>query len=234
MGNSELAARPGRTRPTVARLASTLARLGYLRYHASVSKYALWTGAIRASHPWLVRNPIRQWARPGMRALAADLKAVVSLVLLDADEALVLEASQGLEIEGLAPEIGLTMSVLQTAAGRAVVSLLPDAEREALLLRVAEHSPDLWQRFGAATRASVQICRRQGYCAEPDDHRGHVQSVGVPLMRTADGICFALGCSIEAFRLRPGQLQEEIGPRLLGLARSIRATAAGTSDLLER
>jgi DNA-binding IclR family transcriptional regulator len=224
LGNSELAARTGLSRPTVARLSGTLARLGYLKYDPSVSKYTLWTGALRAAYPLLARQSIRQEARSGMQALADDLKAAVTLLVMDGTVGVIVEASRGAEIEEHYPEIGLSAPLIQIAVGRAMLTLLADTERERLLSDIAGKTPDLWQRFETTTRASIQACMDHGFCVSRGDLRGHVHSVGVPLMRAADGSCFGLSCGIAAFRLRPGQLEEEIGPRLLSLARSIRAT----------
>jgi DNA-binding IclR family transcriptional regulator len=224
LGNSELAARTGLSRPTVARLSGTLARLGYLKYDPSVSKYTLWTGALRAAYPLLARQSIRQEARSGMQALADDLKAAVTLLVMDGTVGVIVEASRGAEIEEHYPEIGLSAPLIQIAVGRAMLTLLADTERERLLSDIAGKTPVLWQRFETTTRASIQACMDHGFCVSRGDLRSHVHSVGVPLMRAADGSCFGLSCGIAAFRLRPGQLEEEIGPRLLSLARSIRAT----------
>jgi len=228
LGNSELAARTGLSRPTVARLSGTLARLGYLKYNPSVAKYGLWTGALRAVYPLLARHSIRQQARSGMQALADDLKAAVSLLVLDGNVGVILDASRGVEIEEHYPEIGLSAPIIQIAAGRAMLSLLPDVERTELLADIAAQEPELWRRFGATTRASVQACQQHGYCVSTGDLRSHVHSAGAPLFRAADGTCFGLSCGIAAFRLRPRQLEDEIGPRLAGLTRSIRA-AVGIS-----
>ena len=58
--------------------------------------------------------------------------------------------------------------------------------------------------------------------------RGEVHGVAAPLMRTRSGRILSLNAGISAFRLRPGQLEEDIGPRLVALAASIRALAANT------
>jgi DNA-binding IclR family transcriptional regulator len=229
LSNAELSVRTGLSRATVARLTRTLTQAGFLRHHEASSRYAVWTGALRASHALLASNPLRQWTRPGMRALAIDLRACVSLHLLDKDQALILDTAQGGDVEAALPEIGMAMDALESPVGWALLALLSDAERESMMLRVAERARERWLSFGAAARAGVQSCRRDGYCTDLGPTGAHLRTVGVPLARTADGVCFALGCSIEVFRLRPGQLQDEIGPRLLALARSIRATISGAS-----
>lgn len=225
-----LAARTGLPRATVARLARSLVHAGYLRYHETNASYSVWTGALRASHALLAGHPLRAWARPGMRDLANDLEACVSLQLLDGDESLALDVVHGGPLEPGSPEVGRVLPALASPAGWALLALLPDTEREARMVRVAAQAPANWVRHGAAARAGVQSCRREGYCTDLAQAAAHLRSVGAPLVRTADGVCFALVCSIEDFRLRPRQLQEEIGPRLLALARSIRATISGAAS----
>ncbi len=225
-----LASRTGLPRATVTRLARSLVHAGYLRYHEPSTTYSVWTGALRASHALMAGLPLRTWARPGMRDLAIDLQACVSLHLLDGDESLTLDAIHGGALEGGSPEVGSVLSALDSPAGWALLALLPDTEREARMVRVAAQAPERWMRHGAAARTGVQSCRREGYCTDLAQPAGHLRTVGAPLARTADGVCFALVCSIEDYRLRPRQLQEEIGPRLLALARSIRAAISGAAS----
>jgi DNA-binding IclR family transcriptional regulator len=227
LGNTELAARTGLTRPTVARLSSTLARLGYLRYQPRQAKYALWTGPLRAAYPFLARLPFPRGARPAMQALADDLRAAVTLVVMDGDRGLVLDASRGTEIEEHRPDLGLSAPLIRIAVGRAMLSMLPEAERAALLDTLAAAAPRDWSQYGQTALEGVRDTLARGVCVSRGDWLSHVHSAGVPLLRTPEGICYGLSCGIAAFRLRPGQLEDEVAMRLLDLRNSIRAMMQG-------
>lgn len=68
----------------------------------------------------------------------------------------------------------------------------------------------------------------RGFCTAKGDYRGELHGLAAPLMHTRSGRILSVNCGISAFRLRPGQLEEEIGPRLVALAATIRALAANT------
>ena len=55
------------------------------------------------------------------------------------------------------------------------------------------------------------------------DLRREIYAVGVPMRRTVDGEIVAFNCSVPAFLLKKGQLEEEIGPRLVAMVRNIEA-----------
>ena len=50
--------------------------------------------------------------------------------------------------------------------------------------------------------------------------------VAAPLYRTPSGDCLSVDCGIPSFRFNAEQIERECGPRMLGLARSIRSLAA--------
>ena len=223
LGNSELAARTGLTRPTVARLSSSLARLGYLRYLPGPAKYTLWTGPLRAAYPFLAHLPFPPAARSAMQALADDLHAAVTLVVMDGDRGLVLDASRGTEFDEHHPALGLSAPLIRIAVGRAMLALLPDGERSAVLEALAAREPRDWSKYGQTVLDGIRDTLERGVCVSRGDWRSHIHSAGVPLLRTPEGICYGLSCGIAAFRLRPGQLEDEVAVRLSDLRNSIRA-----------
>jgi DNA-binding IclR family transcriptional regulator len=226
LGNGELAQRTGLSRPTVTRLAQTLAELGYLRHEGN--KYQLGTRVLAIAHPLLAGLRVRQLARPLMTSLAEQLHGAVSLGLLDGLDAIYVETSRSADPHPLSPDIGSSIAAARAAIGRALLSMLGDAEVDAFGLRLQRERAEQWRAWWPATRAGIADCRARGYCVSPGDYRSEVHAVGVPLMRTASGRMLAINCGIPAFRLRPGELESEIGPRMVALAASLRALAAGT------
>ena len=93
-------------------------------------------------------------------------------------------------------------------------------------MRVLEQTrtdmPDLWERHHAKAAEAVQDCARQGYCLSYGDFDPRVHAVGVPLLTLPDGTALAMNCGIPAFRLGYGQLENDVAPRAVALAASIR------------
>ncbi|MCC2112092.1 MAG: IclR family transcriptional regulator [Hyphomicrobiales bacterium] len=233
LGNTELAARTGLTRPTAARLSHTLAELGYLRYDAAKSKYRLGARCARMTYPLLAALEFRQTARPLMQELAKSLGGTVSIGLLDADSCVYVETARSGDVGPHVPDVGRSVPIIRTAIGRALASMLQPAEAAALDARVKHEAPEDWSAFGAHYIAGRQQCFDQGISVSHGDWVSTIYAVATPLFRArATGDCFALNCGVPAFRLKPGQIDSEIGPRLKALAASIRLLAGETQPHL--
>ena len=223
LGNSAIAERLGLTRPTVARLTSTLAELGYLRYDSRAAKYRLGARVVSLAHPLLAGLRLRQLARPLMQDFAASLRGVVSIGVLDGTELIYLESARTSENDFHVPDIGSVLPLVRTAMGRALTSMLEPAEAATLLERIAAADPASWGQYGERFRAGVASCAAQGFCTAAGDLVSDIHAAGAPLLRVRGVDALAVNCSVPAFRLRPGEMETEIGPRLLALARTLRA-----------
>lgn len=227
LGNAEIAARSGLPRPTVARLTHTLAELGYLRYDAELSKYQPGGRALRLVRPLLAGMPFRQAARPLMQDLAESVRGTVSIGMLDGTVAVYVETARSGDVGPHAPDIGLPISVVSTAMGRAIASILPAGEAARLEARLKADDPALWAAKRARYRAEISRCAEVGFCTCPGEYMPAIHAVAAPLFhRPRTQQAFSINCGVPAFRLQPGQLEAEIGPRIAALAASIRALAA--------
>ena len=126
-GNQEIAARTKLPKPTVSRL--TLTRLGYLTHLARLVKFQL---APALGYAALAHTGIRRVARPFMQQLADDTGGSVALGCRDrliyighccSDAAVTVHLDLGSRIPNA-----------DTAIGRALITALPEAERQDVLL----------------------------------------------------------------------------------------------------
>jgi DNA-binding IclR family transcriptional regulator len=222
LSNSELAARTSLTRPTVSRLANTLLKLGYLRRSDS-GRYVLSTRVLRIAYPVLAQLRLRQIARPLMREFAEQARGTVSIGTLDGIDLIYVETIRMTESNDFVPDIGVSLPLVLAAMGRALLSMLPDDARSATLARIRHDSPELWKRYGRNTERAIAQCRERGYCASFGDFRPEIHAVAAPLLTSSQGEVFAINCGIPVYRLKSGELEREIGPRLAALAGAIRA-----------
>ena len=222
LGNAELARRTGLSKPTVSRLSSTLIELGYLvrgdegRFRPGVRLLAL-------AYPVLRAFTIRQVARPLMMDVAREIRGAVSLATVDRLSLIYIESARSPDPHPLSPEVGNNAPLIQTAIGRALLAQLDEASRKKLLERARLESPELWKRHHAKVTRALQDCARQGFCLSFGDFNPNVHAVGVPLLTLQDGTALAMNCGVPAFRLGRGQLENDIAPRAVALAASIRA-----------
>ena len=80
----------------------------------------------------------------------------------------------------------------------------------------------------------MRQCVKREFCVSYGDWASETHAAAVPLFRDPDfgRACFALNCGIPAFRLRPGELEADIAPRLVQLAKAIRVLS-GRVDATE-
>jgi DNA-binding IclR family transcriptional regulator len=224
LGNMELSARTGIPRPTVARLTHTLAELGYLRYDQDLARYRLGARALRMAHPLLADMPFRQVARPLMQELAQSVRGTVSIGLLDGTAMIYVESARSGDVGPHVPDIGMPIPVVSTAMGRAAAAILPAADSARLEERIKADNVDLWSAYRDKYRAGIQQCADQGFCTCYGEYMPSIHAVAAPLFDERNSKrSFAINCGIPAFRLQPGQLESEIGPRIRALAASIRS-----------
>lgn len=224
LGNMELAARTGIPRPTVARFTHTLTELGYLRYDQDAAKYRLGARALRMAHPLLADMKFRQVARPMMQELAQSVRGTVSIGLLDGTAMIYVETARSGDVGPHTPDIGMPIPVVMTAMGRAAAAILPADESARLEARIRTDSADSWSAYRDQYRAGIRQCADRGFCTCFGEYMASIHAVAAPLFHAQNlKQSFSINCGIPAFRLQPGQLEAEIGPRIAALAASIRS-----------
>jgi len=234
LGNMELSTLTGIPRPTVARLTHTLAELGYLRYDSERAKYRVGARALRMAHPLLADMQFRQVARPLMQELAQSVRGTVSIGLLDATSMIYVETARSGDVGPHVPDIGMPIPVVMTAMGRAGAATLPTADAAQLEDRIASEDAELWSAFRDRYRAGLGQCAGRGFCTCWGEYIASIHAVAAPLFHASDTKqSFSINCGIPAFRLQPGQLEGEIGPRIAALADSIRAIVGATGPAVE-
>jgi len=223
LGNSELSTLTGIPRPTVARLTHTLAELGYLRYDAERAKYRVGARALRMAHPLLADMQFRQVARPMMQELAQSVRGTVSIGLLDGSSMIYVETARSGDVGPHVPDVGMPIPVVMTAMGRAAAAALPAADAAQLEARLAGEA-ELWAAFRDRYRAGIAQCAERGFATCFGEYMASIHAVAAPLFFARElKQVFSINCGIPAFRLQSGQLEAEIGPRLVALADGVRA-----------
>lgn len=222
LGNAELSRRTGLSKPTVSRLSSTLIELGFLvrndegKFRPSVRLLAL-------AYPVLRGFKIREVARPLMMEVAREIRGAVSLGTLDRLSLIYIETARSIDPHPLSPDVGNNAPLVQSAIGRALLAQLDEAKRKHVLERTRIELPELWKLHHVKATEAVQDCLRQGFCLSYGDFNPSVHAVGVPLLTLPDGTALAMNCGVPAYRLGYGQLENDVAPRAVALAASIRA-----------
>jgi DNA-binding IclR family transcriptional regulator len=224
LSNAELAAHTGLSRPTVSRLTYTLAQLGYIKRVAK--GFVLGLGVLAAAYPVLSALKVRQLARPLMRDFAAYAGGTVSIAMPLGLDFIYVETLRTTDAVPHLPDVGFTSTLATTAVGRALLSLSTKEELDAYLARVKVERPQETDYVERRTLPDVELCRERGFAVSLGEWRREIFGVAAPLYRTPSGECLSVNCGIPSFRFSAEQIERECGPRILGLARSIKSLVA--------
>ena len=222
LGNKEISVRTGLPKPTVSRLTYTLTKLGYLRHNMRMGKYQLGSAVLSIGYPLLASMSIRQIARPFMKELADYANGSVNMGIRDRLNMVYVEACRSGNLTNL-PDIGTAIPIAQSVMGRAFLYACTPPEREAVLNQMKVKEPESLRKYKAQIDKGLEDIRGKGYCVSHGELRREIHAVGVPMRRNVDGEIMTFNCGIPAFMVKKGQLEEDIGPRLVAMVRNIEA-----------
>ncbi len=223
LGNKDISVRTGLPKPTVSRLTYTLTKLGYLRHNMRMGKYQLGSAVLSIGYPLLASMSVRQVARPLMKELADYCNGAVSMGIRDRLNMVYVESSRSGNTTAQLPDIGTAVPIAVATIGRAFLAACTPAEREAVLNQMKVKEPELYRKNRPMIDKSLEDIRSRGFCLSLGELRREIYAVGVPMRRTVDGEIVAFNCGVPAFMLKKGQLEEDIGPRLVAMVRNIEA-----------
>lgn len=225
LANHEIAARCGLPRSTVSRLTHTLTRLGYLHFADDAGKYRPGARLIAMSAVALGSLEVHRAARPQMRELADFSGAVVGLAVRDGLSMRYVACTRGRAARALPITVGVRISLVRTAMGRAYVAALTHAERAALFEEMEALAPRAWPDVQHRLTRAVAEHLTRGCCSSFGDWQERVSAVAVGF-RPGGGLPpMAVNCGAPIPITTPKFLLDEVRPRLIALARSLEGVA---------
>lgn len=228
LGNSELAARTGLSRPTVSRYTYTLCKLGYLRVDEATGRYRLGSAVVALGYPLLASITFRQVARPLMNELARTLNCSVSMGIRDRLSVVYVETSRsdaGMALQY--SDIGLRYPIASTAIGHAFVAGCDEATRESLLNAIRVRTPGMWERFKGPLQQAQQEFAQRGFCSSQGEQHPDFYAVGVPLGRPIHGEYMAFNCVAPLNKVKRGSIDSLFGPQLVAMVEQLRYATYG-------
>ncbi|WP_028356116.1 IclR family transcriptional regulator [Bordetella petrii] len=221
LANKDFAHQTGLSRSAVARLTHTLVELGFLQRDPATARYRLGASVLAMSHPLLASMQIRQVARPLMKQLADHARGAVSLVVRDRLQMVYVETARSNERLQTRPDIGAALPMLASAAGKAWLSRVPDAERVAVLNQLRVANPGEFERHVSALAGAQRDLERKGYCGNNLQWRPDAYGFAVPLYRQHESLLYVFNCGVPSCDGPYKARAADLGPRLVTLAREV-------------
>lgn len=128
MSVAQAAARLGLSRPTLYRLAETLAARGFVRLEGRPARLALGPAVLALARAFLAASDPVRLARPLLEALRAETEETAALVLRRGGERIVVAEEVSRHVLAVSRGVGSVAPLDQGASGRAILAFLPEAD----------------------------------------------------------------------------------------------------------
>lgn len=226
----ELIASTGLPKPTFFRLAATLCSAGLLRYSKASATFMLAPGLLTLASSLWARTHVRQLAFSQMQALADRVRGQVSLALGMELDLVFVELAQSRECSTFRPAMGAHISLSRTATGRAYLAALSAGQAQRYVDGVAAVDERQGQWLAKRLAETRRDLLERGFCVSRGDLLRELQAIAVPVRANAPDEIYVFTCTVPVFELAPEQLEGDLGPRLVALARSAEAAMGHSPD----
>lgn len=188
MSMAEIARAADLDRSATQRLVHTMEQLGYIRRLPDSTLYGLGSKVMRFAYNYLRASDLVERAGPYLLDISRTLGETCNLQELDGHEIVFLARFPGRHLVNLDFAVGFRLPAAYTAAGTAILSRLPQAQREAIVRATPPHpvtpftetDPErLLERVRIAAQRGYAIVTNQtvvgdiSVAAPITDHRGH-------------------------------------------------------------
>lgn len=221
LSNHEIAAAANLPRPTVSRLAANLAEMGYLETSRNRGQYRLGSAVLALGYAAMLHVDVIEVARPHLARFAEAEDALAVIATRDGLAMVCNEVWHSRAMLTLRVNVGSRLSLPRSAVGGALIGVLPQDARAALLAQIREKHPDEWPQLEASLRdAQRQMLEKHFYTSIGTLEQG-VNGIGVVLELPGAPHKYVMGIAGPAFRFKQKLLDQELGPRLLAVKREI-------------
>jgi DNA-binding IclR family transcriptional regulator len=192
---SEIARRTALSQPTAWRLCNTLLEAGFLVKVPGSAAVRIGAPALTLGYAAIKGQDLPAIARPYMAQATARLGATLTLSLRNGAEIMSVDQIDGSFVFPNQP-VGWRASLASTTSGLAVLAVIPEPEREALLGTIEARDPRAWPRRKARIEMAAAQYAAAGYVIFDGMFDGQYSAAAVPLIEGsgADQRYWAISC----------------------------------------
>jgi DNA-binding IclR family transcriptional regulator len=220
---SRLAAALGHGKASLSKILATLARDGFVRHDPLTGRFHLGWRLLALAFGHAERVGLPALCQPVLQALADETDELVQLAIVDGDQLLFVAKAEGPGQQmRMLPLVGVAPPVHATAAGKAWIAHLPEAEMRAIvkrqgLRRLTARTVTSW----ASLAAQLREARARGHAIVDEELVEGGRAAAAPIL--VGGHCVgAVAVSGPTFRLSVARLHR-LAPRLVRAAAELAA-----------
>lgn len=221
IGHLELAERIGLPKTTVYRILATLVARGLVWRDPIRHAYCLGSRTIELARKAYAMPDLVAAARFELRTLRDLTGETTYLAALDGADAISLERCEGAHNVRSASVLGVRKPLYCTSQGKAMLSRLPDAERDALVaaMTLRPLTPKtLTDR--RSLRKELKATAERGYAIDEEEIVMGVRCVGAPIVDPRGRVRGAISIAGPAYRMTRERV-EQLGPEVAEAGRRI-------------
>jgi DNA-binding IclR family transcriptional regulator len=222
---SDIARMTGLPQATVWRLCHTMIEMGVL-VATPGDRLRPGLAALRLGSSALAGLDTVDLARPAMQALADDYRAACGLAVRQGLQMVMIERCHGNNPLLTNLRRGSAVPMASSGHGWAYLAALPAPARQSLIAEIRAADPPGWAAVGLAFRRALDAFQADGYIVNSGIFHPDYHTAAVPVHDRDGHIRFTLNCGAPLSTLTPGQLREEVAPRLKRLAGELQAAIA--------
>lgn len=215
LGVTELARKLRLHKNNVFRLLATLETRGYVEQDRETERYRLGVKVYEIAAVFLHHLDLRRQARSHLAALVAKCGETAYLAVPERAWVVYLDAVEAEQAVRVASRLGRRMPAASTAAGRALLALLPRPRREEAL---AGH-PDAGPLLERLARLADEEC-----VVDSEEGEAGVVAVAAAVRDASGQPVGAVECLAPAYRWTLGRLRGELAPLVVSAARQVGAS----------
>ena len=212
LGVTELARKLKLHKNNVFRLLATLETRGYVEQDKATERYRLGVKVYEIASVFLQHLDLRRQARPHLDALAAKSGETAYLAVLERASAVYVDMAESEQAVRVAPRLGRRLPAVATAAGQALLALLPRERQEEAVAGQTEPAKILDRLARVAA---------DGFALDEEECEPGIVAAAAPIRDPAKRVVGAVECGAPAFRWTLERLRGELAPLVAGAASQI-------------
>jgi IclR family acetate operon transcriptional repressor len=220
VGVSELARDLELPKSSVQRMLRTLQEGGWVtEVHDPATRWTLTPKMFQLGQRHQAGNDLRRIALPVMEQLREETRETIHLAALKGDSVFVLECLDSPQAVRAYVSPGMTIPLLASANGHALLSTWADDEIDAFISQGLTAYTSFTMADSDAVTAAIHSARARGYAVNDQQWREGVHAVAAPIIVAGVGVA-GIGISTPVHRMSD-VLQEKFGSMVIEAANAI-------------
>ena len=214
LGVTELSKRLKLHKNNIFRLLATLESRGYIEQNKATENYRLGVRSLQLGQAYVGRMGLLRQARPIMEALVKQCRESAYVAVVRRGGMVPLDSVDTDQPIRLASQIGETLPLHCTAAGKAQLAFESEDELKSRLPELKKYTSSTVTDRSTLLQ-QLRTIAEKGYAVDSGEYVEDVRSIAVPIKDYTGRVVGALAVSGPAYRLPNERLQKEMAPLMV-------------------